>query len=221
VRLYKAGWVVSVLAFALTGCGNDGQAARATSPSAAPSAPSDPSPSEPDACELLSADEVADLAGKRVVGPAEPRLVGGLPVCKWPVEDDGFVQVGSLSAADWAQGLPQLLRMMEDAGLVEDADGKRQFQQMRDLVETNETLTPTEACAAFSTMLELQGQPVGTQVMVNVIPNNEAPIGMAGQMCSAGRFTTVTVANEAGLTKPLPGQKVVSALKLVHRRGLG
>jgi Protein of unknown function (DUF3558) len=140
IRPFKSSCVVSVLALALTltSCGGDNQESPRTSPSSAESTSSGSSSAGRDACELLSAAEVADLAGERIVGRAEPALVGGLPVCKWPVDDDGFVQVGSLSSADWAQGLPQLMRMLEEAGLVDDADAKRKFQQMRDLVETNE-----------------------------------------------------------------------------------
>lgn len=183
------------------------------------SMPSSNPTAEADACELLSSKELAALAGERV-GPAQPDLVGGLPVCKWPTVG-GFVQVGSLPAQDWAQGLPDLLRTLEEAGIAKHSDDMRQLQQIRDLIESGQAMTPTEACAAFSKMLEVQGQPAGTPLIVNVFPSNEDPQAMTGQMCSAGRFTTVTLAKDGGLAPPLPGEQVVRALRLAHRRSFG
>lgn len=112
------------------------------------------------------------------------------------------------------------MQMMEDSGLVKDADGKRKFQRLRDLVEPGVLMSPTEACQVFSAMLEVQGQPPGTQSILNVFPHAENAKAMSGQICSAGRFTTVTLANEDGLAQPLPGEQVQHALELAHRRSL-
>ncbi len=111
--------------------------------------------------------------------------------------------------------------MMEDAGPALDADGEQTLQQIRETFEAGRALTATEACSAFSKILELQGEPVGTTSTINLWPSESDPQAMSGQMCSAGRFTTVTIAETAGLATPLPSGRVMTALRLAHRRSIG
>lgn len=171
-----------------------------------------------DSCRLLSTDELERLAGTEV-RPGRPVLVGSLPACKWQT-DTGFVQVGSMSSADWAQGLPELLRTLEASGLADSAEDKRTLAKARDLIGKGRAVTPTQACAAFSAMLEIQGEPPGTTSTVHVWPSNENPQALAAQMCSAGTFTTVTLMDEEGVEPALLAEKVVESLRIAHRRGL-
>lgn len=202
------------------GCSSGSSDSSSPSPQKTESATTQPTATAGmDSCDLLSAEELATFAGSPV-GQARPELVGGLPACQWPT-DAGFVQVGSLSAEDWAQGLPELVRTMNDAGLALDADDERALQEIRETIEAGRDLTATEACSAFSKMLELQGEPAGTTSTIRVWPSESDPQAMSGQMCSAGRFTTVTIAETAGLVTPLPGGRVMTALRLAHRRSIG
>ncbi|RLP91997.1 hypothetical protein EAD89_09745 [Micromonospora sp. BL4] len=70
-------------------------------------------------------------------------------------------------------------------------------------------------------MVELQGRPPGTSWIVTVLPSRDDPQAVSGQMRSAGRFTSLMVADTSGLDEPLPLDPVAEATKLVHRRGLG
>lgn len=212
--------VVVLVAWLLTvGCTSSStqtDGSNAASPTLVPTA-SSPSASGADSCDLLSADQVADLAGMPA-GEPQPTLVAGLPACRWTINDRRFVQVGSLPAPDWAQAVPQLLRVMKDAGADED---EVLFQEISDRFDAAGALTPTEACDAFSAILELQGQPEGTQLAATIAPSREDPLALSGQMCTVGRFTTVTLGDGGGLTKPVPSRQVLRALKLAHRKALG
>jgi len=172
------------------------------------------------ACDLLTREQLEDLAGGPV-GSSQTSLVGSLPACRWLIENGGgFIQVGSLSSPDWAQGLPDLMRTLEAAGaLNEDADPET-VRRFRDLVSSAQSVGPTEACDAFSAMLELQGDAPGTTMAVTAFPSKERPQALSGQICSAGRFTTVTLAVETGLDEPFPVKKVTSLVRAAHAASL-
>lgn len=215
-------FVVVVVVACLLAAGCSSGSRESTSPSSSetePEASQSTAAAASDSCDRLSADEVRTLAGTPAGEPTAV-LVGSLPACKWATEN-GFVQVGSLSAQDWAQGLPELLRTFEEAGLAREPGDRRTLQELSEILEAERDLTSTEACSAFSKMLEVQGQPAGTTLAVNLWPSKEDPQAMAGQMCSAGWYTTVTLAENAGLAEPLPHQRLVTALRLAHRRSLG
>jgi hypothetical protein len=111
--------------------------------------------------------------------------------------------------------------MIEAAGQFSDTENLRKLRQGAQLVEAGEDLDADDACSLFSEMIELQGQPPGSQSIVTVIPSRNDPKAVTGQICSGGRFTSVMVASTSGLDIPLPLQQVAHATKFAHRRTLG
>ncbi len=131
------------------------------------------------------------------------------------------MQAIGASSPEWAQSLPDNLRALEASGLVKDQKSLKRLRDGAELIEAGTDLSPAKACSLFSAMLELQGQPRGTPWIVTVVPTREDPQGVAGQMCSGGRFTSVLVANQEGLVEPLPVEQVAKALKSAHRNNAG
>ena len=190
----------------------------ATSPS--PTASTTSSAKAVDSCDLLSEAELAALAGEGV-SEAHPGLTGGLANCQWATADGGYVQTAAATAPEWAQSLPEMFRAIEASGRFTDAENLRKLREGARLVQAGKVLSPVAACALFSEMLELQGQPAGTTSIVNVVPSREDPQAITGQMCSGGRFTSVMIASQTGLDEPLPVEAVASALRSAHRRSMG
>ncbi|WP_143448903.1 DUF3558 family protein [Kineosporia sp. A_224] len=171
-------------------------------------------------CDLLSSAERATLAG-RPVGKPSPGATGGMPLCKWPTADGGFVQAASAPASQWAQSLPELLRLVEASNLITDDEGLEKLREGGRIVAGGQRLDAVEACAMFSRLVELQGVAPGRTSVVNVLPTLEDPSAVSGQMCSEGTYTSVMVANVKGLDEPLPVEKVETALESAHRRATG
>ena len=173
-----------------------------------------------EACDLLETAEAEELLGEPV-GDGKPGLTGGTPNCQWAAANDHWLQVITVDASTWAQSLPEILRQVEASGQFDDPANLQKLQQAAALIEDGEVLDPTEACSLFSEMLELQGQPPGSSMIVTVIPTRAQRQGVSGQMCSDGRFTSVLLADTAGLQGPLPIPAVAETTRLVHRRSMG
>lgn len=155
------------------------------------------------------------------VGEGRPGLAGGLPNCKWTESDGRYVQTAGADASDWARVLPEMIQALEASGQFDDTANLRRLRDGSKLVEAGQELEADAACSLFSQMVELQGRPSGTKWIVTVAPTHADPKAVSGQMCSAGRFTSVMVADLAGLDAPLPVYEVGQAIKLAHRRNAG
>ncbi|MFB6720182.1 hypothetical protein ACFCV3_08495 [Kribbella sp. NPDC056345] len=188
-----------------------------TAPASTPATASN-SKATPDACDLLTASELAQLM--EGAGDAKPGLTGAVPNCQWSRPDGRYVQVIGIDASVWARSLPEILRALQSSGMLSDTENARKLRAAVKLLEAGQNLDPDEACSLFSQMLELQGRPPKSSVIVTVIPTRANPKGVTGQMCSLGTFTSVMVANEKGLTDPLPIDKVSTAIKQAHRRAI-
>lgn len=124
------------------------------------------------------------------------------------------------SAAAWAKSLPATLEQLERSGLIKDAENKRKFAIAADLVRQGKDIPPAEACTLFSAMLEVRGQEPGSLETVSVIPSSEEPIAVSGQSCRDGRFTSVTIAREAGLEADPFADPILTALDAAHARAI-
>ena len=194
------------------------------SPSAVSPSALDPAPVpeatgiEIDGCALLNDDELETLAGE-VVGGARPGMLpGGMPNCRWSLSNGSFIQVIAASASDWARSLPEALRAIEATGAAIDPDQVKALRDAARLVEGGGQVEPDEACELFSQMLELRGEEPGQDHTLNVVPSRDDPHAVNGQMCSDGRFTSVMIASDDGLTEPLPMQLVIDATQIAHGR---
>lgn len=207
----------------LAGCSSpDEPTSEPTAPESTTSSPSASSEaaSASGSCTLLEPAQAEDLVGAPV-GDPEPGLAGGaLPDCRWTAADGRYVQVVAVPADAWSQGLPQALRALEASGLLDDGENARKLRAGAELVEGGEVLSPQEACALFSRMLEVQGLPAGSLSTLNVIPSRDDPQVLTGQMCSSGHFTSVTMGDQEGLDEPLPLDEVEKTLQQVHRSTL-
>jgi hypothetical protein len=134
--------------------------------------------------------------------------------------DGQYVQVISVDSSEWGQALPELLRVV-DASAIADGAGIRRLLEAAELVESGQRLSPDDACSLFSKLVELQGQPPASSRIVAVVPTRQNPQAVSGQQCSQGRFTSVLVANQAGLNEPLPLEDVAKILQAVHSRTVG
>ncbi|MEV6418034.1 DUF3558 family protein [Kribbella sp. NPDC051718] len=177
------------------------------------------SPVAPDACGLLTTSEIAQLL--EGAGPAKPGLTGALPNCQWRAPDGRFAQVIGLDASQWARSLPEAIRAIEASGQFSDAENMRKLRAAVKLVEAGQDVDPNEACSLFSQMLELQGLPPNTPLGVSVLPTRSDPKAVSGQMCSAGIFASVLIADSNGLDGPLPTEAVEKITKSAHRRAIG
>jgi len=155
------------------------------------------------------------------VGESTPGLAGGLPNCQWAAPDGRYVQTAGVDASDWARVLPAMIQALEASGQFDDTTNLRRLREGSKLVEAGQDLEADQACSLFSQMVELQGRPPGTKWIVTVAPTHADPKAVSGQMCAGGRFTSVMVADAAGLDAPLPVNEVGQAIKIAHRRNTG
>jgi len=206
----------------LTGCSAEKPASSSdsTTPSETPAptaASTAPSNGVSGPCALLTTSEVEGIMGESV-GESKPGLAGGLPNCQWAASDGRYVQTAGVGASDWAQVLPALIQALEASGQFDDTANLRKLREGSKLVEAGQDLEADQACSLFSQMVELQGRPPGTKWIVTVAPTHADPKAVSGQMCAGGRFTSVMVADVAGLDAPLPVNEVRQAIKIAHRR---
>lgn len=131
------------------------------------------------------------------------------------------VQVISASASDWATALPDVIRQVEASGLLAGSAQQQTLKDAAALVEGGGRLEADKACDLFSQLLDLRGDPPDTERTVNVFPSEDDAQGVAGQVCSEGRFTSVSILDPGGLIEPLPVEEVGQSLDQVHRRAVG
>lgn len=140
-------------------------------------------------CDLLTAAQVAELAGRSLSEPHEV-VVAGLPICQWGSHDEVAVLVGNFPAEEWATQMPGVIDQIEGSRLMADPDYRRRFETARKLV-TSGNLDGQQGCDVFGALLETQGHPPGTSKVVNVVPSQADPQAINGQSCVRGRYSSV------------------------------
>lgn len=202
--------------------GSTAQAQRdISSVSASPSDEVQPEPAADDkVCALLESDEVAAVLPDAAAEPA-PALTGGILSCQWPSEAGTYVQLMSTRASEWSRALPGLVAQLEAGGVITSQKALSKLRAGARLIERDGAVDDQMACDLFSRLLELQGQRPGTHHIATIVPTRDDPQGVTAQICTGGQFTSVMVADPAGLAAPLPVEQVVRAAQLAHRRALG
>jgi hypothetical protein len=190
--------VSSVLLLALAGCAGeepDKAGADQVSPDSTSSAPATTtSPDTSDAsdidqCELLTDAQIAKLAGEPLGGEQPHTIADQLPACVWGTPEKG-VQVASASAVDWARGLPAVVDQIKAGGAL-DAANLQKLEDAAGLISSGDSIPADQACDLFSTLVEANGLPKGSDSIVNVFPNADDPRAISGQACRNDVYTTV------------------------------
>ena len=211
--------VSSVFLLALAGCAGDepdDAGADPASPKATSSAPattSSPDTSDAsavDQCELLTDAQIAELAGEPLAGKQPHTIAGQLPACVWGTPEK-HVQVGSVSAVDWARGLPTIVEQLKAGGAV-DAANFQKLEDAADLIASGESIPADQACGLFTKLVELNGLPKGSNMTVNLVPDANDPQAITGQACLGGNYTTVLLVRPGLSGSEEENQRVEQAL---------
>ncbi|HMM93627.1 DUF3558 family protein [Phycicoccus sp.] len=190
------------------------------SSSAAPSASGSSTAAASDPCSLLTAAEVARIAGGTGQS-AEPGTLAGQPICQWKGAGDTVAQVISLRASDWAASLPQVIAGVKSAGAGSDPEGLARLEKASGIVERGGRVADGEACGLFSDLLTIGGQAPGSDRSIQAYPSSKDAQSLTAQLCTDGRFTSLAIVSPSGLTTPLPLDEVSAAAASAHQRSLG
>lgn len=170
-------------------------------------------------CSLVTAAEVTRVAGDEA---AEPRVtaLAGNPVCQWATAGGRVLQVVSQPGSDWAAALPQAIDIVTRSGAADPEDLAR-LRKASAVIEAGGKVGDAEACGLFSTLLVIGGQPAGSDRSIRVFPSAKDAKSLSVQLCSRGRFTSVSLLSSTGLTAPLPVDELSALATTVHARSLG
>jgi hypothetical protein len=183
------------IALLLVGCGSSdpgdsSDSGNEAAPTPSPTATSDSAASG--ACDLLSDDQVADLAGTELSEVHETQIVGALPACVWGSLNDVGVQAGVMEAGQWAHALPDAVDQFVASGIA-DEKNLRKLRAAADLIESGREIPDEQACALFSDLVELNGMRAGSDLSVAFVPNAASPQAVTAQVCRDGTYATVLV----------------------------
>ena len=184
--------VVLLLVVPLTGCGGDDEPTTTETSPAATASSSSATPEE-GACDLLSAEQVTELAGEDLGDGRETSIAGELPVCQWGELGSVGVQAGRVDASEWARSLPAVVAQLEASGLVDDDLNAQRLEDAAALVASGETIAPDRACELFSDLAEIGGQDPGARVSISLVPSSADPQAISAQGCRDGVYSTVLV----------------------------
>lgn len=219
-------FVIAVAGLLLaTGCSTpatpeeERDAASAAETSTAPEASKSDASKEdgPNPCELLTAVEMERLTGEPV-GQGTGGMSGGLRGCQWSTPSGRGLQVIAVDASEWVRALPDLIAGAQASGAFDDSGNVRKLREAAELVESGEQLDEGEACSLFSEMMEMQGQPPGTNLTVNLLPTQVNPQAVSGQICAEGRYTSVMIADADGFGDKPPVVEVKRLISNAHGR---
>jgi hypothetical protein len=200
-------WLILVLfVVVLAGCSAepaddtpaDADSSESESPVAdeeSPTETADPTePSLPNACEVLSDTQVAEVTGV-AMGPGS-KVESPLDTCLY---DKGAtrLQVISDDAAAWLEILPQANALAKEQGLL----SAKQFANANQLLAD---VDPTKPCEAFPVFLKVQNVsgPANSDTVVSVVPSAEDPQYISAVGCVQDQYASVLYA-----TKGLAGSK--------------
>lgn len=206
-------------ALALGGCSASDEP-QDPEPSATTSATvQDPNLNENAGCELVTAKERSGLLGSKVdtVTQADARDKG--TQCRWQ-SDKGLIQVTDLAATEWAKTLPDLVANMEKSAQIKEKSDREQLDAAKKLLKGADSFDGKQACAAFTTLAELGGDPKGTNATVSYVPIDAQTVGISAQQCTGGRLTSIIVTKPDLKQSKAFERRVLSVLKSAHRRAV-
>jgi hypothetical protein len=200
VRFVRITIALTAVVLVVAGCGGKDAPSEAESspPASSPRSTPTNSAASPDTCSaLLAADEVEELIGGSADDPVATKI-GDLPACQWSAaEGEATVTAGRFPAADWARALPDLIGLVQKAGLDLSAADRRKLTRGQELVDRGGANDDKAACELFSTMVvRLQGSPRGSTRIVNYVPSREQPQAVNGQACEKGTYYTVQLVKQ-------------------------
>ncbi|HET9420188.1 MAG TPA: hypothetical protein VFO49_03555 [Nocardioides sp.] len=158
---------------------------------------------EGDGCAALI-DRSAELAALGSASQEQRIDVGGLPACQAQVDGSNAgvdqIQVIQVPAEEWARTLPDLIDELLESDVIDDPAQRRKLEQGREMITSDDQLTPDSACELFTTLVvSLQGLEKGARSIVNVLPDPQSPLAANGQACSDGSYTSVQVESASAL----------------------
>ena len=227
--------LIAALALAgtlLAACGGDGDGDGDASSSTPPPSPTSSGTGgsggtgDEEACATRLAQSAA-LAGVGEIGEVSLTEVGGVQACRASVSGSEVgvedVQLIETSAAQWAEGLPEALAQVLNAGVITDQGNLAKIREAQELLGSGEGLDDAGACDLFATLVvELQGAAPGARSVVNSVPSEQAPVAVNGQACSGDAYTSIQVENPAGVQGGAVLQELVrGALDDFHEGPLG
>lgn len=203
-RLVPAAAAALVL---LSGCSGSDDSKPAAKPSATPTAGATPSAPPVDAsqiaCSMLTASDRTTLAGTAVDDVVAASGTEGGSQCRWQA-DAAVIQVTTLPAKEWAKSLPDVVKNLESSSASASAADKKDLETAKKLLSGAASFTDEQACQAFTTLAELDGDPKGTTTTVTSIPITETESGISAQGCDDGELTSVLYS--------IPGLKETAAI---------
>ncbi|MFC5676604.1 DUF3558 domain-containing protein [Aeromicrobium endophyticum] len=203
-RLVPAAAAALVL---LSGCSGSDDSEPATKPSATPTASATPSVPPVDAsqvaCSMLTASDRTALAGTAVDEVVAASGTDGGSQCRWQA-DAAVIQVTTLPAKEWAKSLPDVVKNLESSSASASPADKKDLETAKKLLSGAASFTDEQACQAFTTLAELDGDPKGTTTTVTSIPITETESGISAQGCDDGELTSVLYS--------IPGLKETAAI---------
>lgn len=184
-----------IVPLAACGGGDDEPSTDEASPSATASSSSPTTSATPAAasCDLLTTEQVTELAGEDLGDGRETTIAGELPACQWGELGAVGVQVGRVDASVWARSLPTVVAQLEASGLVDDDMNAQRLEDAAELVASGETIAPEQACELFGDLAEIGGQGKDARVSISLVPSSADPQAISAQGCRDGVYSTVLV----------------------------
>ncbi len=179
--------VVAGLSLTACGGGSDGKSA-APAPSPSASQPT-VDPKEP-ACSFLTAGERKELAGSAIDTVVATNGTDLSSQCRWQ-DSTGLIQVTTLPAQAWAKTLPPVVKQLESSGGAKTAADEKELARAKKLLTGASSFTGKQACAAFTTLAEINGAKRGATTTISLVPITETASGVSAQMCTSGEMTSL------------------------------
>lgn len=205
----------------LSACSGSDDAKSAVKASGTPTASATPSapPVDPSqiACTMLTASDRTTLAGSAVDEVVAASGTDGGSQCRWQAEA-AVIQVTTLPAKEWAKSLPDVVKKIESSSAAASPADKKDLEAAKKLLAGAASFTDEQACEAFTTLAELDGEPKGTTTTVTSIPITETESGISAQACDEGELTSVLYSIPGLKETPAIDKTVTTILERAQKR---
>ena len=217
-RLVSVAAAALVLLSACSGSDDAKPAAKASGTPTASATPSAP-PVDPSqiACTMLTASDRTTLAGSAVDEVVAASGTDGGSQCRWQAEA-AVIQVTTLPAKEWAKSLPDVVKKIESSSAAASPADKKDLEAAKKLLAGAASFTDEQACEAFTTLAELDGEPKGTTTTVTSIPITETESGISAQACDEGELTSVLYSIPGLKETPAIDKTVTTILERAQKR---
>jgi hypothetical protein len=205
----------------LSACSGSDDSQPAAKGSAKPSASATPTapPVDPSqiACKMLTSSDRSTLAGAAVDEVVAASGTDGGSQCRWQAES-AVIQVTTLPAKEWAKSLPDVVKKIESSSAAASPADKKDLEAAKKLLSGAASFTDAQACRAFTTLAELDGDPKGTTTTVTSIPITDTESGISAQACDDGELTSVLYSIPGLKETPAIDKTVTTILERAQKR---